>query len=360
MQAKTPKYQMIVEWIKQQVQDGAVKEGDKFFSEHELGEKFEVSRQTVRQAISVAERDGYLESRRGSGTYVVYTPEKQPAQTMTIGVISTYLDDYIFPPIIRGIGKALGKRGYTMQLVFTLNRVENETKALQNMLQRGVDGLLVEPTKSGLPNPNLEMYKRIAAKDIPIVFFNAYYPSLPFAHVALNDKAAGKAATQRLIKAGHRKIAGLFQSDDIQGHLRYAGYLEALIENGIDMNAKRVLWFATEDIPTLYEDEKRVLDRLSGATAVLCYNDQVGVELLEFLKAQGKRVPQDISVISIDNAALAQHSTPPLTTINHPKEILGKMAAENLLKKIETPSFDANWDFEPKIVERDSIAKIKG
>lgn len=359
METKAPKYQVLLEWIKQQITEGKLKAGDKFHSEHSLGQMFGISRQTVRQAIGIAERDGYLESRRGSGTYVVYTPEIGHTQTMTIGVISTYIDDYIFPSIIRGIGKTLSKKGYSMQLVFTLNRVENETKALQSMMQRGVDGIIVEPTKSGLPNPNIDIYKKIAANGIPILFFNAYYPGLAFPHVALNDKAAGKIATQRLIKAGCRQIAGFFQNDDLQGHLRYAGYMEALVENGIDINSKRVLWFATEDIPSLFENERRVLDRLEGALGVVCYNDQIGVQMLEFLAERGIDVPGDMSVVSIDNAALAEHSTPPLTTVNHPKEILGKTAAENLIKKIESPAFDATWEFDAKLIERGTVKRKK-
>mgnify|MGYP003623379236 CR=1 FL=1 len=213
----------------------------------------------------------------------------------------------------------------------------------------------MEPTKSGLPNPNLPLYRQIAAQDVPLIFFHAYYPEMPFPQVTLDDKAAGKLATLRLIKAGHRNIAGIFQSDDRQGHLRYAGYLEALLENGILLNAKRVLWFATEDIPALYEDEKRINERLRDVSAVICYNDQIAAGLLGFLHRHGRKVPQEISVISVGNSGLAEFCEPPLTSVNHPKEILGKVVAENLMKKIQQPGFDATVDFEAKLVERQSV-----
>ena len=358
METQTPKYRVLAGWIKERIQNGEILPGERFYSENELGEMFGISRQTVRQAITLLQAEGYVQGRRGSGTYVTYRPEVAPARTMTIGVISTYVDDYIFPPIIRGIGKTLSKNGYSMQLVFTLNKVENETRALKSMLERGVDGVIAEPTKSGLPSPNIELYRQLAERQIPVIFFNAYYPGLALPHVALDDKAAGKVATQRLIRAGHRKIAAIFQSDDLQGHLRYAGYLEALMENGIDMNANRVLWFATEDLASLFVDEARILRRMEGASAVICYNDQVALRLLAVLAKNDLEVPRDLSVVSVDNSVLAEHSTPPLTSVNHPKEVLGKAVAENLLRRIESPAYDASVEFEAKLVERDSVRQL--
>ena len=80
--------------------------------------------------------------------------------------------------------------------------------------------------------------------------------------------------------------------------------------------------------------------------------------MLDFLSKADIKVPQDLSVIGIDNSLIAEHTTPPLTSINHPKELLGKAVAENLLKKLADPAFDATLEFEPKIVERASVKKI--
>ena len=352
------KYIMLAKQLRDDILEGKYKEGEQLPSENALTQQFGFSRQTVRQAMRRLEMEGLAERLQGSGTFVIYKKEAPRASSMTVGVISTYLDDYIFPSIIRGIGKTLTKNGYSMQLAFTLNRVENEKKVLEDMLERKVDGVIAEPTKSGLPNPNGSLYKLFRSSGIPLIFFNAYYPELLFPHVALDDHAAGKTATQRLLKSGHTRIAGIFQSDDIQGHLRYAGYLEALTENGITMDSRRLLWFATEDIPNLFSDVKRAEERLKDATAVLCYNDQIAVKLLGYFEKTGARVPEDFSIASIDNSRLAEFTSPPLTSVNHPKEYLGKVVAENLLKMIDNHGFDANVDFEAKLVERDSIMDI--
>jgi len=217
------KYLQIVSWIHQQIACGFLNVGDKLYTESELCERFGVSRQTVRQALGLLVTDGVISRQRGSGSYINGARvTRQAATTMNIGVISTYIDDYIFPSIIRAMEKALRKNNYSMQLCFTSNRIENERQALQSYIDKqSIDGLIAEPTNSALPNPNLPLYAQLAKMGKPVIFFNAYYPESDIPHIALNDRAAGKLATQHLIDMGHRGVAGIFKADDIQGHLRY-------------------------------------------------------------------------------------------------------------------------------------------
>ena len=63
----------------------------------------------------------------------------------------------------------------------------------------------------------------------------------------MNDMQAGKKATELLIERGHTKIAGMFKLDDIQGHLRYSGFTEAMIEAGLVCKDHNVIWYDTED-----------------------------------------------------------------------------------------------------------------
>lgn len=249
----------------------------------------------------------------------------------------------------------LAENGYTMQLALTNNQVENETRALHMLLDKGVDGLIVEPTKSGLPNPNIPLYREIQNRGVPLIFFNAYYPELEAPHICMDDHLAGKMAAQYLIDAGHRRIAGMFQADDRQGHLRYAGFMEALGETGLEVHSTNVLWFTTDDINYLSEDIMRIRRGLSGCTALVCYNDQVAFKVIHALQEQGIRVPEDISVTGVDNADLALICNPTITTFSHPTDKLGRVAAQNMLRLIEDPQFNATVDFMPELQERDSV-----
>lgn len=355
---ETPKYQSLVSWIKNKIEAGELKYGEKLYSENELSEMFSFSRQTVRQAINVLVQEKYLESRQGSGTYIVYGTTVKSEPSMTIGVITTYVDAYIFPRIIRGIETVLAENGYSMQLAFTHNKVQNENRALNSMLAKGVDGLIIEPTKSGLPNPSFQLYKEIQQRGIPLLFINSGYPGLKIPHVSMNDRTAGRMAAEHLIALGHKRIAGVFKSDDYQGHLRYAGYLDALLKAGCEICDENVLWYATEDIADFPLYPQRLLDRVKDCTGLVCYNDEIAVQIGNMMKKSGVLIPDQLSLVSIDNSDLAELWDVPFTSVANPMDVLGRTAAQNLLNLIQDSSFKATVDFEPKLTQRGSVQRI--
>lgn len=331
------KYEQLVAYLHQKISQGEYKPGDRIESEHQLAARFGYSRQTVRQALSTLESEGMLVRRRGSGTYVSGTASSR--QTKNIGVITTYISDYIFPAIIRGIERELAEHGYGMMLGATLNRVENENRLLRSMEEKGVDGLIVEAIKSALPNPNLELYRRLERSGIPVVFFNAYYRELTdCTYVVTDDVRAGADAVGYLLQRGCRKLGGIFKSDDMQGHRRYEGMMKAALPAGALVRDDAVVWFSTADDPFLFEGEsgRRLFERLAGCDGVVCYNDTIAYRLIEALQLWGKRVPEDVSVIGFDNSGIAQYGTLHLTTMNHPKEEMGTQAARMILHMAQT------------------------
>ena len=356
-----PKYLKIVNWIKKQIADGTLTVGDRLQSENELSAFFSLSRQTVRQATSILENDGILERRRGSGTYVASTRIVQRAVTMNIGVITTYMDDYLFPRVIQGIDRVLTENGYSMQLAITYNKVENEMKILEMMLEKSVDGLIVEPTKSGLPNINMELYRQIKRQGIPCVFFHATYQGINFPSVAMDDYACGQAAAEYLMQRKHKNVAGIFKSDDVQGHLRYAGCASELKKHKVTLKEESIVWFTTEDMEADVLDsfEQRVLRRIAGCTAIICYNDQVALQTADLLLRNGIRVPADVSIISFDDSSLATVGPVDLTTFIHPKEELGRVAAETLLKIIRREHCEMAVKFPPQLRERNSVKTLE-
>jgi len=361
MRSSEPKYLEIVNWIQAKIENGELKSGNKLYSENELSEMFHISRQTVRHAIDVLEQRKLVTRIQGSGTYIsgMNTFDATVNKTMNIAVISTYVDSYIFPTIIKGIEKILSKEGYMVQIAFTNNKIERERDIIQNILEKNnIDGLIVEATKSALPNPNIMFYEQIMARGIPVIFFNSYYPALNVPHVALNDKLMGKKVTKYLIEKGHKKIAAIFKADDGQGHQRYAGYVEAMLEADIKLNDTNIIWLDTEYIRDLKDEKKQILTRIDGCTAVFCYNDEIAFLLEEICQKEGIQIPEDLSIIGIDNSELAELCDTPLTSISHPMEKLGIKVAENLIHLIENGSFNATYEFDADIVTRRSVKDL--
>lgn len=357
MAGQKPKYLVLVDWVKEQIEKGELIPGQKLHSENELTAMFQISRQTVRHAIAILENEGIIEKKRGSGTYINNLFQKERGKsTMNIAVITTYVDDYIFPGIIQAVEKVVSKAGYTIQLSFTHNSVEKERAVLHNILQKNmIDGIIMETTKSGIPNHNVDLYDEIIRRDIPVVFLNSYYPDVSLPHVSLDDRQAGKMITEYLIGQGHDRIAGIFKADDGQGHLRYAGYVDALISHNIRVRDEHIIWVDTEDVNNLNIISKKILNRLKNCSACVCYNDEVAKMMLSILKKGGIKVPEDMSLTGIDNSDLAELCEVPLTSVVYPVGQLGEKAAENLLALIEDKEFDANYEFEPFIKVRQSV-----
>lgn len=356
----TPKYLELVGWIREQIETKELGPGRKLYSENTLKEMFGVSRQTVRHAIGILENEGVVRRVRGSGTFINDNRLANLTRRMRVSVVTTYVDGYIFPRTIQGIEDVLLEAGYSVQIAFTNNQHEREKTILEDIISRDeVSGLIVEPTKSGVPNPNLRLYQEIRKRRIPVVFINSCYPQLKIPHVSINDHMTGWKITKYLISMGHRKIGGIFKLDDRQGQLRFSGFMDAMFDAGLSVGDGQVVWVDTEEKQHLDKSESKVLERFKDCTAVFCYNDEVAYGLLGIYKRHGIRVPEDVSVASVDNSELALLGDVPLVSAPHPMEKLGGKAAENLLRMIKDPGFDANYEFDVEIVKRASVRRIK-
>ncbi len=356
------KYMTIVEWVKDYIKKEHLAPGSRFYSEKELCDIHNVSRQTVRQALMVLENQDILRRKRGSGTFVKSTGSKNhsaTARNCNVGVVSTYFSDYIFPSIVTGIEKVLKNNNVGMQLSITHNQVFEESKALKTMLEQDIRALIIEPSRSALPNPNVKLYEKIKELNIPLVFFNAKYPWADFPCVSMDDEAAGRIAAEHLIQLGHSNIGGVFAFDDIQGHKRYQGFLSAFEKHGITLEEQDVMWFSTSEKKEFFTREDRIKGLLERVTAVVCYNDSHAVSLLELCKKWNVRVPEDLSVVGIDDSKLAKICEVPLTTVRHPHQLLGERAAQKVLEMIENPekSF-RDVLYEPVLVERESTRML--
>ena len=356
-----PKYQTVAATLRREIAEGVFGEGQLLMTEEELKGRFGVSRQTVRQAIAMLEDDGLVVRRLGSGTYVKHGPRRH-GETLTVGVVTTYITDYIFPSIVRGIESVLSANGCIMNLSATYNRVDHERAILQRALDSSVDGLIIEGTKTALPNPNIPFYQALREKNIPVVFINGRYAQMNSSvQVVMDDYNGGILAARTLLDKGFQRIGGVFKRDDVQGHERFRGVSEMLLQAGQDFPDDRICWFGTESRHSLFQeaDGLRLLNSIQqpdGPDAIVCYNDEVALSLCAALRERGCKVPRDVAIISFDNSAFAGLAHPALTTLNHPKDDFGALAAQKLLHMISgAPEESAVLPWQ--LIERESLGR---
>lgn len=360
----TIKYKQVKEEIMSWILEGKIKPDEKIQSENELAETFQVSRHTIRQSLSELVHEGWLYRQQGRGTFCKAQNEKHQNQIdRTIGIITTSISDYIFPSIIRGIESYLSEKGYNMILASTNHDIERERKCLENMLGQKLDGLIVEPTKSALYNPNINTYLNIEKNHIPYVMINASYTELHPASITVNDEKGGFLGGEHLIALGHKRIGGIFKIDDQQGVGRMKGFMRALREHNIPVQPGTLIAYNTEEKNTKPRDEiKRLLEEKYPPTAFFCYNDEIALNILDVIREQGLKVPDDISIVGYDDSQLAVASEVKLSSLTHPKMEMGLLAAKMIVDAIEQGkelSINDQVVYEPELVVRSSTEMYK-
>lgn len=350
--AMPPKYMRIAEDLQAGIRSGKYAESTALPTEYEIAGLYAVSRQTVRQALAVLADGGYIEKRQGSGSYVRRMVPQAPAvpSMRFIAVVTTYISDYIFPSILREVETVFSHNHCTPTLYATQNQVYNERAILNSLLDNPPDGILVEGTKSALPNPNLDLYRELMHRNIPLVFMNGCYSGLPDALSVLDDNyGGGRMLVEYLNRKGHRNIGGIFKVDDLQGHQRYAGYADALRDLGLPMDDRRIFWYNTESDKD--QLAVRCAQQLEGCTAVVCYNDEIASRLVVELQRNQIAVPEYLAVVSFDNSRYSDLPPIPISSLTHGSSNVGRQAAEmmlRLLKGEECRSEIIPWELAEK------------
>lgn len=337
--AEQPKYLQVAETLRREIADGLFQDGEKLMTEETLRDRFGVSRQTVRQAIALLEDDGLVDRLRGSGTYVRHGVRKHQG-AIRVGVVTTYISDYIFPEIVRGIETVLSESGIVMTLSATYNNPVAERKILERTIEGQVDGLIIEGVRTAYEMANADCFRRLAERNIPVLFMNGAYEkmqNIPF--LVMDDYEGGRQAAEVLLERGYRRPAGMFKTDDLQGRERARGLLEGARGQGVEIPEKRMLWFGTEhrlDVMATTEGQAFADMLASGeADCVVCYNDTFASAVLQEMEARKIPVPEKLGIISFDNSSYARLARPRLTSFQHPQETFGEAVARKMLRMID-------------------------
>lgn len=240
------KYQLLADRLREDLARNGGQAGYRLPTEQELAQQYRLSRQTVRHALALLEEEGLIQRRQGSGSYATgLLPGETPRQ---IAVVTSFLDDYIFPAILHDASDAFSRQGYSTAVYATENRVGTERQILLGLLEKPVGGLLVEGSKTALPTPNMDLYQRLLQSGTPVIFLHGAYAGLDGVPCVADDNYGGGYQLVRyLADRGHREIAGIFKSDDVQGPQRYHGVVSAMRDAGMNIQDGRFAWYDTED-----------------------------------------------------------------------------------------------------------------
>lgn len=303
------KYICLAESLRKELASHTGTKNWKLPTEQELCSAYQVSRQTVRQALSLLEKEGLILRRQGSGTYAA---PPDPA-THTAAVILPSSQTYLYPSILRDLHLFFRSHGYYVQVFTTENLLEREREILESLLQNPVSALLVKGSRTALPNPNLFLYEKLEKLGTAIAFWDGGYSGSALPVVDTDNRNAGFHLASYLAAKGHKNIGGIFQKDDRQSHQRYLGCAQALVTEALPLKDSWFYWYDTlpygdtrsHDFPVRFP--QAFLNTLrQECSAVICTNDQTAYYLIQTLREQHVAVPGDLAVAGFDNSYLCE------------------------------------------------------
>ncbi|MGV3616535.1 MAG: GntR family transcriptional regulator [Fimbriimonas sp.] len=327
------------------LQDGTLKVGDRLPSEPELITKYGVSRATVREAIISLEQEGWLRRLQGKGTFV----SERPKVHRTVAVIAPYLyandsPDFragtdVIPILMQSIEHHARKKGVSIMLYLDNLEIETERENLLNVVERGVDAVLMIYIGG---KTNLDCLAKIQAANIPLVLFDRYIEELPIDAVASDNYGGAFRATARFLETGVPSVAyitGPIDSTVLRD--RQQGYLDAMAERGLP---PRVLVLKQDlgegaDRPN-YDRTRDLVTQLEFPTAVFSADATRLAVISQIVEELG--VPRhDYALGCFDEPYLTTPEDLMLVKVLQPLREIGRKAVDLTLSRLEGTNLDS-------------------
>lgn len=261
--------------------------------------------------------------------------------------------NHFYAPVLAGIESFCRQR--QINLFYAQMPVDEDNNLLEapRLLQKQeADGLLI--VGAWLHEPMVQFLQK---QSTPVVLVDAYAIPDVYDAVVTDNETGAYQATRYLIDNGHRHIAivGSLPQAYPSIQQRRGGYLRALAEQGLEPHFIDSYLDPRPALPATLA----YLQQHTEVSALFCCNDEISVEVMRALQAQGKRLPDELSVVGFDNIALAQHVSPALTTMRVDKMGMGRLAAQLLVNRIDfQEAGQVRAIMRPELIERRSVKTI--
>jgi LacI family transcriptional regulator len=247
--------------------------------------------------------------------------------TLTVGVVVGDIENPFFARAARGLSDVFDAAGYTVLLANADEDPERERRALQALLARRVDGLVI------VPAPGTRAAD-VTAAEPPIVQLDRAVRGLAADAVMVENAAGAVLAVRHLVSLGHRRIGLVSDSPQIgSSGERISGYRRGLREAGMEVDDSLISLGGS----TLADGQAAaaaLLARPDRPTAVFTANNFMTHGMLLAARDAGLRIPDDLALVGFDDLDWTTIVDPPLTVVSQPVGELGRAAAERLLERI--------------------------
>ncbi|GAB1483189.1 LacI family DNA-binding transcriptional regulator [Treponema sp.] len=327
----------------------------------DIAEKVGLSVNTVSQALSKKPgvnsqtRERILETAKLLG-YEYETPLRSilnGAKSGTVGLIITDNSNPFFAQVVKGAQNTLWQNGYSMILCNTNEDYARESGAIQTLLEKKVDGVIITPTQSG--DEAISLFEE---SGVPVVLMGRHFLNRRIPNVLCNDAGGAFKATEHLLRLGHTRILFINAPAYISSaRERQEGYLDAIKQNGFEADPS-LIRVCEPNMESVYNEMKSIMLEKLYFTAIFTYNDLMMLGVIRLFQEAGVSVPDDYSLVGFDDIDFVSLLKPSLTTVCIDKYGMGAKSAEVLLSLIQGRKLQSEMLVMPtKLMVRGSTEK---
>lgn len=305
-----------------------------------------VKPQTRKKVFEAIERLGYRPNAVARGL--------ASKKTTTVGVVIPDISNPMYSEVVRGVEDIANMYHYNMILCNSDKKKEKEIRVINTLLEKQVDGLLF--MGGVITDEHIEAFRN----SVPIVLCATTDEEKSMPSVDIDHEAAAYDAVKVLIDAGHRNIgmiSGNLQ-DPSNGFARYQGYKRAIEEAGIELRESHVR-IANYRYESGLETMEYFLKLEDRPTAMFVATDEMAIGCIHAIQDAGLRVPEDISVISVDNSRISSMVRPQLSTVAQPMYDIGAVSMRLLTKLMKKePVTNSIVVLPHETLQRQSVAHL--
>ena len=273
-------------------------------------------------------------------------------RSFTVGVLTQNIGSPFYDAILVGIHEGFAGSDYSPIFADGRWHPETEQSALQTLLDRRVDGLIV----IGGLMPKEKLLRLGDDYQVPLIVVARHLPELDGRCIYVDNFAAAYKITTFLIEQGHREIAhitGIASQEDAIS--RREGYLQALSDAGLTPTPELMVEgnFRRQSGTLAVE---MLMTRGRMFSAIFAANDQMAFGARLALFRRGLRVPEDVSIAGIDDEPASAYMTPPWTTMRQPAIEMGVAAAQAILSLLAGKPLP-NLQFSMDLIARETVAR---
>ncbi len=367
---RVPKYVQLMIRLRDQIEEGKLKPGDPLPTRERLMKEFDLSLSTVTRAISELERQGWLVSRQGSGTFVVKRTSgtaENNAETLVVGLLLPSAQPYS-QELVTEIVHEANEHNTHVLVMYAPDDEEIELNNARLLFEKEVHALIWVPVT---PKKHVGVASLFGKNKIPVVICEKVTESIdaPWVCVRSDYSQGMKSMLDHLFELGHRRIAyvGPKGSEADFGPImeRWYTYREFMKSHN--------LWNPDEWLinPSVFRDwhthaaRMESLFRGSNApTAVVGYDDTIALEAMRGLTSLGLRIPEEVAIVGHGDYPGGQYSNPRLTTVSpciseYVDAIFQALKTELAVAKgEEIPLSEREVVISPRILLRDSVIPV--